>query len=33
MYCSEKCKVDDEKYHSNKCEKSASDDESIKAIM
>lgn len=28
-YCTEKCKIGDEKYHSQKCEKQASDDETI----
>jgi ubiquitin carboxyl-terminal hydrolase 4/11/15 len=29
-YCSEKCKINDERYHVPKCEKAASDDETIK---
>jgi ubiquitin carboxyl-terminal hydrolase 4/11/15 len=31
-YCTEKCKQSDEKYHTQKCEKQASDDETIQGM-
>lgn len=31
-YCSEDCMKNDEKFHSSRCEKYGSDDESIRAI-
>jgi ubiquitin carboxyl-terminal hydrolase 4/11/15 len=32
-YCSERCKINDEKYHAAKCEKQASDDETVKELI